>query len=67
MTPWNKFWNSLNADQRRLFRLLQTAYRSLGKDARMFSYDHLGPKSEIRQYVQDVFGVDLDNLPQDRV
>lgn len=65
-TPWYLFWNSLNTEEKRLFRLLQMAHRELGKDSKMFSYGYLGIKNDIKEFVMGKFSVDLDDLPRDR-
>ena len=65
-TPWFLFWNSLNSEEKRLFRLLQSTYGELGKNSQMFCYGYLTVKNEIKKYAMEKFCVDLENLPKDK-
>lgn len=65
-TPWKEFWDGLSEDEKVLFRLLQRVHRELGQNVQMFSTNWMMPKKDIEEYVQDKFGVNLNNLPKDR-
>lgn len=65
-TPWKEFWDGLSEEEKVLFRLLQRVHRELGKNVQMFSTNWMMPKKEIEDYVQDKFGVNLNNLPKDQ-
>ena len=61
---WKSFWDSLDSDEKVLFRLLQSAHRELGKNVQMFYYGYMNQKNQIEKYVTNRFNVDLNKLPQ---
>jgi len=56
---FDAFFDSLSRENKRLFRMLQSAYNELGRNVQMFSHGHLGIKQEIAEFMLEKFNYDL--------
>jgi hypothetical protein len=65
MSNWNTFWSGLAPEEKILFRVIQRAHRELGKNRQMFCHSWMGAKQDLKDYITERFGVDLENLPKD--
>lgn len=66
LTPWEIFERSQTKDDMRLFRLLQRVHYGLGRGRAMFAMDWLTEKQMIEEFIEEKFGVDLNNLPRSK-